>query len=155
MKHYDPRICARCERHYAPSGPRQKYCSECERIVTKETMHNNHKKRYVRKGYNQTGTANNNWKGGEGIYRRLKPVEKCERCGSTEHLLVHHRDGNRRNNAPENLEGLCKRCHQIHHDCQDHLPKDRVWTDSDREDARKRTQARERDSLGRLRPRKV
>lgn len=45
-------------------------------------------------------------------------ILKCARCGFDEPreiLAVHHRDHNRRNNAPENLEILCPNCHAIEH----------------------------------------
>jgi hypothetical protein len=53
-------------------------------------------------------------------------IEKtaCERCGSNEKLLVHHKDRDRYNNVKENLGCLCKRCHQLEHECGKHLPKD-------------------------------
>lgn len=35
---------------------------------------------------------------------------KCTQCGSTFHLMVHHKDGNPLNNSEENLEVLCKSC---------------------------------------------
>jgi hypothetical protein len=38
----------------------------------------------------------------------------CERCGKPAEL-VHHRDGNPRNNDPANHERLCRRCHITHH----------------------------------------
>lgn len=60
------------------------------------------------------------WKGGIQTYRRKKK-ESCNRCGSTENLVVHHIDENRYNNIDENLETLCRRCHQIHHNCDSHL----------------------------------
>lgn len=37
---------------------------------------------------------------------------KCEQCGSTDKLTVHHKDGNFTNNAPENLELLCDKHHK-------------------------------------------
>jgi 5-methylcytosine-specific restriction endonuclease McrA len=47
---------------------------------------------------------------------------KCVKCGSSEKLCVHHKDGNGRNvptrqknNNPENLETLCRRCHIKEH----------------------------------------
>jgi len=42
--------------------------------------------------------------------------KKCMRCGYDEDrrmLDVHHRDGNRENNATENLEVLCVWCHAL------------------------------------------
>lgn len=72
-----------------------------------------------RKG-SQTEELSYGWKGGIQTYRR-KMGDKCNRCGSNEKLLVHHIDENRYNNRDENLETLCRRCHQIHHNCISHL----------------------------------
>lgn len=38
----------------------------------------------------------------------------CERCGR-DARDVHHRDGDWRNNAPQNLERLCRSCHVTEH----------------------------------------
>lgn len=52
----------------------------------------------------------------------LRPYRKyvkdaCERCGweaeESRQLDVHHRDGNRKNNDPSNLETLCPPCHRV------------------------------------------
>ena len=40
---------------------------------------------------------------------------KCERCGSTRNVDVHHKDRNHLNNTPENLELLCRSCHMKEH----------------------------------------
>lgn len=40
---------------------------------------------------------------------------KCERCGETSNLHVHHKDENFTNNLKENLELLCKPCHNEEH----------------------------------------
>lgn len=40
---------------------------------------------------------------------------KCNRCASTMRLHVHHRDRNKRNQDPLNLEVLCKGCHTDEH----------------------------------------
>jgi hypothetical protein len=37
---------------------------------------------------------------------------RCQRCGRTTGLDVHHIDGDRFNNEPENLITLCKECHK-------------------------------------------
>lgn len=55
-------------------------------------------------------------------YRRARK-DACERCGSTTNLCVHHRDEDRYNNDPANLETFCRHCHQLHHRCVDNLPR--------------------------------
>jgi len=40
---------------------------------------------------------------------------KCEECGSTIQLVIHHKDGNPNNNDEENLALLCRRCHKRKH----------------------------------------
>ncbi len=61
--------------------------------------------------YNQAGENNNNYKNGISTYNQHKK-SRCERCGSTKNLMVHHKDGNRKNNKPSNLETLCWSCHE-------------------------------------------
>jgi hypothetical protein len=64
------------------------------------------------------GTNNPQWKGGRSPrYYRKHLKDACERCGTTSRLVIHHRDTDRSNNEPGNLETLCRRCHQIHHKC--------------------------------------
>ncbi len=41
--------------------------------------------------------------------------KKCSRCFLTEKLIVHHKDGNRKNNIRENLMVLCGSCHAKEH----------------------------------------
>jgi len=47
------------------------------------------------------------------IYRACH--KKCERCISTEYLVVHHIDRNRNNNEFSNFMVLCSSCHAIEH----------------------------------------
>ena len=50
-------------------------------------------------------------KGGRKRALRLYPeIGPCIKCGATK-AERHHKDGNTANNAPENIEGLCRRCH--------------------------------------------
>lgn len=49
------------------------------------------------------------------IYRDAHKDIKCELCGSTRYLCIHHKDENRYNNKLDNLQCLCKSCHQKHH----------------------------------------
>ena len=43
---------------------------------------------------------------------------RCEKCGFEGHpvqLDVHHKDHDKNNNDPSNLETLCANCHRLHH----------------------------------------
>ena len=48
-------------------------------------------------------------------YLILGKERKCEKCGSIENIDVHHIDGNRNNNTPENIMVLCRSCHMKEH----------------------------------------
>jgi len=67
------------------------------------------------------GVNSPNWVAGEAAYRdlmrRYKVPLKCNKCGISDErvLMVHHKDGNRKNNSLENLERLCCNCHAIVH----------------------------------------
>ena len=65
----------------------------------------------------RAGAANGRYKDGtqSTAYRRMVEKRECNRCGSTEQLVVHHRDGVHTNNRPDNLEVLCSPCHSSHH----------------------------------------
>ena len=62
--------------------------------------------------YDQGGKKNNNWKNGTGEYaKRVKG--SCNRCGTREgRMVVHHKDADRKHNAPSNNETLCWSCHE-------------------------------------------
>ena len=67
------------------------------------------------------GSDSPNWKSGLSAYRDLLRRHnfpyKCFRCGFSDRraLIVHHKDGNRRNNIIDNLERICCNCHAIIH----------------------------------------
>lgn len=118
-----PKNCIDCGKEYLPTGPRQLRCNSCKEINTKEVAKAYHKANYVRKGYNQFGEANNNWTGGIGIYTRyLTEITSCQRCGGQKNLLIHHKDRDRHNNTPDNLEKMCRKCHSIEHGVVSNLP---------------------------------
>lgn len=107
-----------------------KYCSSKCRDA-----HRSHrwrvKKGLIRKpgvgsGGNQFGKNNHRYKNGIGTFskRAFEHYGKvCNRCRSTKHLLVHHIDEDRTHNELENLEVLCKKCHQNHHCIRDEYGK--------------------------------
>ena len=41
--------------------------------------------------------------------------EFCDRCGVSDNLIIHHIDTNRKNNVIDNLQVLCKKCHNRLH----------------------------------------
>jgi len=47
--------------------------------------------------------------------RNLKPPGPCERCGKPNGSDVHHKNGDWQDNSPENLERLCRSCHNREH----------------------------------------
>ena len=76
----------------------------------------------------QSGVFNPNWQGGDSratIARTTKKVLTasgkdlftCERCGDKRDVEQprHHKDRNRKNNKPSNLEVLCCACHNKEH----------------------------------------
>lgn len=81
-------------------------------------------------GGNQTGASNHQYKHGGYTHETQRQTIKisrqnCERCNvsliDADHheWCIHHKDHNARNNPADgsNWELLCKRCHQIEHEC--------------------------------------
>lgn len=71
----------------------------------------------------RTGKAHPNYTNGlrcgDSYYKRHAPEilpDNCERCGTSDNLLVHHRNGVHTDNRPENWERLCQTCHAKHHE---------------------------------------
>lgn len=53
----------------------------------------------------------------------------CELCDYNQATVVHHRDRNRLNNSPKNLQVLCWNCHYLQHHpegCDGHKTKERL-----------------------------
>ena len=48
----------------------------------------------------------------EARMKLLRDAHQCEECRAVGPLEVHHRNGDWRDNAPDNLQGLCRDCHR-------------------------------------------
>jgi hypothetical protein len=65
-----------------------------------------------------SGEGNPAWNGGTAnnyhirLMKRIRE-KRCQWCGATERVEVHHKDHNRRNGAPDNLEWLCRPCNRV------------------------------------------
>ena len=73
---------------------KHQFCS-----VSCSTKFNNHKR-----------SKNKDWKSTD-----YKKLDFCERCKSDKFLMVHHKNEDRQDNLLENLETICRKCHQKHH----------------------------------------
>lgn len=69
------------------------------------------------KGRGRAGQQNGRYVDGSQstAYRQMVTKEKCNRCGATDQLVIHHIDHDHRNNVRSNLEVLCSPCHTSHH----------------------------------------
>lgn len=93
----------------------------------------------AKKGYKQTpehiqkrkrfGANHHAYKGEDIIIKsgrtralRNYPIRPCERCGNLKSER-HHKDGDTRNNSPENIQFLCRRCHMLEDGRLDELRK--------------------------------
>ena len=68
--------------------------------------------------FDQRHSAEVGWSAAHSVARSLVPMGPCNRCGKQSARDVHHKDGNHLNNSPENLERICRSCHN-----QEHRPK--------------------------------
>ena len=137
------RNCIGCGVTYCPTGPAQKRCAPCSADKQRERVRLANQDLRRRQGknvgtgsgaHNTPGELHPQWKGGESSFVNVlgpayyKKIRHCERCAID--LLdappamraVHHKDHNRKNNVESNFELLCKRCHQVEHECWKNLP---------------------------------
>lgn len=73
------------------------------------------KKDYLKIGLNEQ-TYRNAHQTAKMINKLILKKDKCDICGSTKSLDIHHKDHNWKNNNLDNLMCLCRSCHmKIHH----------------------------------------
>lgn len=132
------RTCEYCKKEYKPTGPAQKTCTTCRKHIESVTSQVYHDIARIKKYGTHEGIGSGNtqgrgkehhsYKNGTGLFLTLRKqvreeVRYCEDCGkdlkdvSKYHWCVHHIDYDRTHNDRENLKLLCKRCHQVEHDC--------------------------------------
>ena len=73
----------------------------------------------MRKAFTHIGENNSNWSNTHYSARRINNLflhkDKCELCGKTGKLDIHHIDENPNNNNLNNLMCLCRSCHMKIH----------------------------------------
>lgn len=137
MKNFNEKSCEICKTPYTPTGSSSKYCKPCAVEKAKANGRRNMMECRRRKGMNvgvgrgmanATLEADDQFRTGISWFqknrRRLRDeIRCCERC-SLDLLnagrymwVIHHIDHDRTHNVRSNLQLLCKRCHQIEHDC--------------------------------------
>lgn len=134
--------CAHCGVTYTPTGRNSKFCSKSCKYKAK---HASYREAMAAAGTPLRPTPGGNPRGRRGIEHHAyktgiglfkahlsaayrADVGACERCAVDLRSCrpgtwaVHHRDHDRTNNNPANFELLCKRCHQLEHNCTANLP---------------------------------
>lgn len=109
-----------------PTPPR--YCACCGRLMERKRMSNGEllsllhfsRQKYcdrycMAKDWMRRTQSTGNPSAARSMARRRKAAGQCERCGKENARDVHHKDGNPQNNDPENLERICRGCHNRHH----------------------------------------
>ena len=123
--------CIDCNVQFIPTGRNHKRCLNCAKQFKLNYNHYWYNKNKIPGpgSGGKLGIENQNYQHGRSVFRRwaqekLKQLSYCcERCGNFIDATVrgtwagHHKDHNQSNNVKDNLEVLCKRCHQIEHEC--------------------------------------
>jgi hypothetical protein len=124
--------CIDCGVEFVRTGRNHKRCTVCAKEKTKQHIRNWGFKNGVLTGEgsgSKKGVAASGYRHGLSVFRRWAKERldqlgyACERCGTIIDASKagtwagHHKDHNRSNNAIDNLEVLCKRCHQVEHEC--------------------------------------
>ena len=123
--------CLDCGIGFLKRGNNHTRCDKCAKRFMKDYMRD-YRISHINTGQGSgalPGKANSNYKHGICMMRRwarekLASLNNCcERCGKIIDVsrkgtwAGHHRDHSRFNNTLDNLEILCKYCHQIEHEC--------------------------------------
>lgn len=133
------KTCTTCGNSFQASGPAARYCGDC-RVPSKTRAWRNQYMRERRKAAgSEVGVGKGNhsrnrgpshpqYKNGWTAYIKLRSelkaaTQRCNRCekdlsnATRWEWVCHHKDHDRSNADRDNLEILCKRCHQVEHQC--------------------------------------
>jgi len=107
--------CIVCGKEFSRSSKNQKYCSTKCAQLQRHGSNNNRFSNYINSGDRYLRyTANHpeypNQYMHDVIYKNTYDNEYCEICGK-QLEIVHHKDEDKHNNDPVNLQGLCRSCH--------------------------------------------
>lgn len=122
--------CSRREQmpaHKKPTPPR--FCQHCAEKLERKRLPNGdleylihfNRRKFCNRGCMAADfdarpvTATPSWMTAHYHARKLAPPTPCVGCGKTGRTDVHHKDGNWRNNSPENVERRCRSCHMKLH----------------------------------------
>lgn len=128
-----PKTCQKCDSLYKPRGPAQKYCSTCgpqvKRQVRNLWFNFRRREQGIKIGSGSVkGEEASGYRHGKSVFDRFakerkEALQHCEECNKDLSVVSrwgwvgHHIDHNQLNNIYSNLKILCKRCHQIEHEC--------------------------------------
>lgn len=138
MYDYGYTTCVDCGKEIKKTGPRTCRCSKCALKHKRQVRNTWHMQKRIKQGdptvgvgkggSNKKGINHPQYKNGLGQFFRISKemrstIKHCERCGkdltnaTRYEVCVHHIDHDRTHNVRENLIVLCKRCHQLEHEC--------------------------------------
>lgn len=133
MKTFTAKNCTSCSTSFIPKGPAARYCAECAVTKKQESRERDKAKRRTGVGSGNApsnrGTTHPNYKNGIGLYKKIrdqKLIEQDGKCADCQKAIDstnphkwcgHHIDHDRTNNHPDNIEVVCKSCHQVEHEC--------------------------------------
>lgn len=124
-----PKKCKACPTVFIPTGNSQPWCADCADFRYQYKMHLQSLLRTTKRG-GRAGVGSGGTNEGSchsqkyrewflmDVWRRQDG--QCVDCWddlTPEEMLMHHIDHNREHNVLSNFAGVCKRCHQIEHEC--------------------------------------
>lgn len=125
-----PKSCQACKEVFTPTGNAAKFCKECASFRTAWGKWRDARVKTLKAG-GLVGVGSGGMNRGQGkgqqSYRRqfLKQIHSeqegrcyvCYKPTTKRAMILHHKDHDRDHNTRDNLEGMCKSCHQIEHEC--------------------------------------